>query len=187
MAMRIVGGPKLLRAYCGRSWLWSLSARWLLGCCFGCLQGKNQKSASDKLCCHAWQQGLLVDLSCCVLTVGGVQLWSFGAQWLADGSRSCLQEKIRKVLNESRAAMHGSVIDVSSAAAVCKPWDKFGLEACVCASSLDIAGALCRGKIRKVLNENRAWMHVGEIDTSNEAAACNSWDELGWKELVLKY
>ena len=97
------------------------------------------------------------------------------------------RRKIRKVLNESRAAMHGSVIDASSAAAACKPWDEFGLEACVCAGSLDIAGALCRGKIRKVLNENRAWMHGGEVDTSNEAAACNSWDELGSKELVLEY
>ncbi len=109
--------------------------------------------------------------------------------WVRDGlqkaARAVCRRKSRKVLNGSRAAMHGSVIDASSAAAACKPWDEFGLEAYVCASSLDIAGAVCRGKIRKVLNGNRACMHGGEIDTSNEAAACNSWDELGSEELVL--
>ncbi len=126
-------------------------------------------------------------------TAAACLLWEefgFGA-WVPDGLQKATgavcRRKIRKVLNQNRAAMHGSVIDASSAAAACKPWDEFGLEACVCASSLDIAGALYRRKIRKVLNENRAWMHGREIDTSNEAAACNSWDELGSEDLVLEY
>ena len=92
--------------------------------------------------------------------------------------------KIRNVLNRRRACMNGREIDSPSEAAAYLPWDEFGLEAQVCAGSLGFAGAVWGAKIRNVLKGSRAGMHVREIDSPSEAAACLPWDEFGLEAQV---
>jgi hypothetical protein len=98
-----------------------------------------------------------------------------------------VRKKNQKVLPTNCGGMHGNEDCWSTEAAACLPWEEFGFGALVRDGLQMATGAVCRGKIRKVLKENRAWMHGEEVDTSNEPAACNSWDELGSKEYRLSY
>jgi hypothetical protein len=86
--------------------------------------------------------------------------------------------------------MHGKEKGPSSCTRIsaCLPWEEIGLGAgvlfVVVNDFLGVAGAVWGAKIRNVLNRSRAGMHVMEIDSPSEAAACLPWDEFGLEAQV---